>query len=311
MDFLEGALLGPLWTDTDYEDRSHRGLRLLLSFLFWLGILAMMFFINFRALSLSFIFDFPLFPLFLVLVFVSPFLSMIYYHMPVIIRLPILGIQAVKHLSFFLSVYKIFLPYLRLDINEVIVGLTNFSDNTIGRFIEFYTERYEAAGMLIGTAFLAIVGILVFIILLLVFIYLPQLLLLLVRQIQMIWDVAVRAFIRLTERRKKVPAQAPQTAMGPQPAQGAIPNQKPTPRRQAFGPRPSKADRSGINRPPVSEPSPQKNQTVEAPSPEQLPPREELFQRHEVRVPRIRPNQEISSDGANHEVASKDSKEEL
>lgn len=349
MDFLEGALLGPLWTDTDYEDRPHRGLRLLLSVLFWLGLSVIMFLINFRALSLNLLFGFPWFPLFLVLVFVSPFLAMVYYQMPVIIRFPILALQAAKHLGFFLAVYKLFLPYLRLNVNEIVAGLMSFSDNTIGRFIEFYTERYETAGMLIGTAILAILGILFFLIFLLVFVYLPQLLLLLLRQIQMIWDFTVRAFVRLTERRSKDVPPVPQTAMGP--GQGPIPSQElpapqPSGRRQEGAPgrasrseRRPRAERQAGAEP--GRPSAGQGQQAERrqqtagwqqaagrqpavgrqlreglPVREELPPREELFQRHDVRTPRIREIQENQSEAenqdktANQDRTVKESKEE-
>ena len=102
MDYLEGALLHSWWSDTDYESRRHTGTWLWYSLAFFAVLAYAALRLNLKgSMVLSENHEF-LRTVWLVLFFVTPFLCMVYYKLPFLLRLPVLFLLSVKYLSYFL-----------------------------------------------------------------------------------------------------------------------------------------------------------------------------------------------------------------
>ena len=91
MDFLEGFLMGPVWSDTEYETRRHVGFFWLVGWLF-LAIFAFLLLYPEKApvwLSMP---GYLPYVMFFVLALASPFACRYYYRMNVFVKVAILEI---------------------------------------------------------------------------------------------------------------------------------------------------------------------------------------------------------------------------
>ena len=95
MDYLEGLFLGPLWSDTDYENRRHTGLFLLYG-LSVVGVIAYSYLTGgFAGLLAGH--QILKIILLMLLFLASPFMCFRYYRMPTWVKLPVLLAEAAKY----------------------------------------------------------------------------------------------------------------------------------------------------------------------------------------------------------------------
>lgn len=203
MDYLEGALLGRYWSDTDFETRRHRGLELMLSAAFWLLLLAGVYFINFRILPRPLSRSTPWLPLFAILFLVNPLIGHFYYRMALPLRFVSLGVLLVKYVAFFLAVITALVPVFRLPEDFTLRSILEFFEGNIGQFVENQTVTYGTNGLILSMAVTVIgSGLLV-----LLFIYLmvkiPFWLYTFISWLQRIYDEAVDMYIRRRARQPK------------------------------------------------------------------------------------------------------------
>lgn len=183
MDFLEGALLGPLWSDTDYADRPHQLLAtayilLVYALLAYLLILPQK---PFFVLSVAPFFWFGFLLLFMIL---STFFSRKYYEQGLFGRLGILGFQVLKYslaTGFLLSLFR---PLYQLQLGDLKELGLQFLNENVGDFINQVSIRFRIGGLLVVGFLLALIGFFLLIFLLALLVCLPVYYLKLVRLLQ-------------------------------------------------------------------------------------------------------------------------------
>lgn len=207
LDFLEGALLGSTWTDTDFENKKYSTLVALFSTLFWAFFAYLVYKLNFsifpgflkhRSLFLS---------LLLVLFIVSPVISFIYYKLPVILRPVILACQAVKFSSVILLFYSVVVPFCKIDIRKLMTDGMLFFDHTMGSFVEVYTEQYRVLGMFLSGLFLLVVSLVLGLLIIIFLAKLPTILLKFLCYLQRVYDefiLTIFDLISILKRRSEM-----------------------------------------------------------------------------------------------------------
>lgn len=200
MDYLEGALLGPVWSDTDYENRSHKGAALLLSLAFWLGFLYLL--LQFYQDALSPVLQTPSIWMLatIVAILLSPILSYYYYNLPLVFRFIVLLFHAAKYVAAVCLIYSIVLPLISLNVDTLIPDLLLWMDNTVGTFVERNTEVYELFGLLVSGIVLVLLGALSLILSLLAIALAPILYVQLVKYTQRLFDILFLALMRQIKR---------------------------------------------------------------------------------------------------------------
>ncbi len=150
MDYWEGFLLGPLWSDTDYETKRHGGQILGIGAVVWLAIVALVlrpemqsFWISPLALRLSLL-------LFIALVAVSPFLSRVYYRLAWPLRGAVLCVQFAKLVAGMLVPANLLLKGFHLDLVALQDQAMVFFNEYLSGIIDRFTGDYGGAGMIIG-----------------------------------------------------------------------------------------------------------------------------------------------------------------
>lgn len=216
MDYLEGALLGRIWSDTDYENRRHTGVWLWSSFVFWLLTAALVLRMN-RERTLPWPGDASFwYTLTLLLIAGLPVLSRLYYSLPLIVRFPVLALHALKYGTALLAIWSSFVPATRLETENLLPALLQFLDDTAGSFIEHNTEMNQVFGLIVSSLLLVLIGIGFLLGALLVLTCLPILYLKLVTLAQAISDrihVGAEAlFHRLRYRIRHLLANRPQSS---------------------------------------------------------------------------------------------------
>lgn len=135
MDFLEGFLIGPVWSDTDYRSRRHLNAHTLLATLMAVGFVALALFPErFDSLIL---FGWPtaLF-LLILLILVSPALSIFYRRLPYYARPLLLLVYAAKYILLFYILVHAFYPKLTFEKESLLELLYARVDDHIGRALE-------------------------------------------------------------------------------------------------------------------------------------------------------------------------------
>lgn len=149
MDFLEGFLLGPLWSDTEFENRKHNGL-------FWLiglaccSLLALLFLYPEKAPILLDTSLTGLIALFILLTLVSPLISHLYYRMVLPVRLAIILLQTLKLSAGMLVLIRLVLPKIGLNMNTVAQDALDLINKIIGASTDYFTKIAQGTGMLVG-----------------------------------------------------------------------------------------------------------------------------------------------------------------
>lgn len=229
MDYLEGVLLGPVWSDTDYENRSHKGAALLSSVAFWLAFIYLL--LQFFSDSLSPLLQTPSiwFGIFIGGLLITPILSYFYYNLPLVLRLVVLALQAMKYVAAVLLVYSLIVPAISLNFETLLPDLLEWMDSTVGTFVERNTEVYELFGLLVSGIVIVLLGAIAVIMFLLAVVFAPIIYLQAVKYIQRLFDMLFLSLMReirhlIARRRRNDQLRQQQAVMNRQPNEAIDPD---------------------------------------------------------------------------------------
>ncbi len=200
MDYLEGALLGPVWSDTDYENRSHKGAALLISTAFWAGFVYHL--LSFYADNLSPWLQTPSIWLLATLagVLVAPVLCYYYYNLPLPFRFVVLAFQAAKYVAAVLIIYSLIIPAISLNFDSLLPDLIEWMDSTVGTFVERNTEVYELFGLLVSGIVLVLGGLIAFVLAVVAIVLSPILYIQVVKYTQRLFDLMFLSLMKQIRR---------------------------------------------------------------------------------------------------------------
>lgn len=193
MDYLEGLFLGPLWSDTDYENRRHTGLFLLYG-LSVVGVIAYSYLTGgFAGLLAGH--QILKIILLMLLFLASPFMCFRYYRMPIWVKLPVLLAEAAKYFVLTVLMTTWVMPYTYVSLETLQANMIGFLNKTL----ETSTERFAASagtfstvlGVITGGIYLLFLASAMLILALLI----PGTIFLLVRILQYGYDKLVHVFV--------------------------------------------------------------------------------------------------------------------
>lgn len=183
MDFLEGFLLGPTWSDTEYETRRHTGFYWLIGWLVFLGYIWLQFDPPQARPWMSLPRWAPLLVFFFLLL-AAPFTNRYYYRLNILLKLPVLALQAIKLAAAYLAVYQWVMPFYKLDVDLLPQELLEYINQTIAKSTETFTSMGQAMGMMVGVIAGGLQVVLTFVGILLVATIAPALFLVLLQLLQ-------------------------------------------------------------------------------------------------------------------------------
>ncbi len=196
MDFLEGFLLGPLWSDTEFETRKHRGFYWAFGLAITLLLLYLVLFPDKSPLLLGFSMT-SLVVIFVILAIASPFISHIYYKMILPVRLGILFLQVLKFAAGMLFLVRQVLTRIHFDSSTVGQDSLDLINTIIGATTDYFTEMAQGTGMIFGIVVGGLGVVLAIIIVVLLALVIPVIWLFLLRFIQSAVDqLAVHTVIK-------------------------------------------------------------------------------------------------------------------
>lgn len=169
MDYIEGLLLGPAWSDTEYAERQHKAQPFALFCVFYCLILL---FSGVRTgYSMK---SFISFFLFLVLSLISPFISGVYYRKDLLFRVPILLLQGCKflflQLSFIFVVRSLIQKLLNTNLRENLIGVSDVFANLFSSI----SGRLGLWGIIVATFFMGVLATVLLLLSILLFFSLPN-----------------------------------------------------------------------------------------------------------------------------------------
>lgn len=193
LDYLEGLLLGRLWSDTDYENRKHFGLFVLYGLLvdaivLYIYILGkgLLYFGNIGTIHIA---------VFILLFLANPFICFRYYRMPWWGKIMILLVKLFKAYLIISYTVSLLLPRLSVKVDDLQDFLMSYLNSTL----EKYTEKFLAT----AGSFSTVLGVLAggihvvgtVILLILAAVVIPSLIFLAVKLVQYVWDWLVNTLI--------------------------------------------------------------------------------------------------------------------
>lgn len=190
MDFLEGYLLGPQWSDTEYETHRHAGFHLLV------GLVAASAF-GFLFLSpdhaAQWIWPWPV-PVLLLLVLLlsNPLLCRHYYRHNRLIRVLILVVLALKYALAVLALFAVAMPLIRIDTSHLTQSLLAQANESIADMTDRFHALNNASAMMFGIILGSLLVLLRTALVIAVCVLVPTLFLLAVRWIQRLLDYVIR-----------------------------------------------------------------------------------------------------------------------
>ena len=193
LDYLEGLLLGRLWSDTDYENRRHFGLFVLYG-LFVDAIVLYIYILNKGLLGFGSIGPIHI-AVFVLLFLANPFICFRYYRMPLWGKLMILLVKIFKSYLIVSYTVSLLLPRLTVRVDDLQDFLISYLNSTL----EKYTEKFQAS----AGSFSTVLGVLaggvhvvgVVLLMALATIVIPSLIYLGVKLVQYVWDWVVNTLI--------------------------------------------------------------------------------------------------------------------
>ena len=193
MDYLEGLLLGRLWSDTDYENRRHFGLFIIYG-LFVDAIILFLYITNQELFGFGRIGPIHI-AIFVLLFLANPFICFRYYRMPLWGKCLILLVKIFK--SYLISSYTVslLLPKLSVQVGDLQDFLIAYLNSTL----ETYTEKFQAS----AGSFSTVLGVLaggvhvvgVVLLYAIAAIVIPSLIYLAIKLVQYVWDWVVNTLI--------------------------------------------------------------------------------------------------------------------
>ncbi len=216
MDYLEGSLLHAWWSDTDYESRKHTGTWLWLSFFSFLAIAL-------AAVKLNLDGTLGLFEeasfwrtIGLVLFFLTPFLCLVYYKLPFILRIPVLALLLLKYVAFFILFVSSIASLLVIPPDFELGTILDWGNSTFGNFLESTSSQLGVTGLFVGGAVLVLIGIAIALVILALIIFVPILLLKALNAFQYLYDTAAiwasRNISKLSKTYKSIPSSTAATS---------------------------------------------------------------------------------------------------
>ncbi|MCQ2502264.1 MAG: hypothetical protein MJ084_00715 [Saccharofermentans sp.] len=193
MDYLEGLLLGRLWSDTDYENRKHFGLFVLYGLL--VDAIVLYRYILGRGL-IGFGSIGPIhIAVFTLLSIANPFICFRYYRMPIWGKIGILLVKIFKVYLLISYTVSLLLPRLTVKVDDLQDFLVGYLNSTL----EKYTEKFQASAGSFSTVLGVLAGgvsvVVRVLLLLLAAIVIPSLIFLLVKLVQYAWDWLINTLV--------------------------------------------------------------------------------------------------------------------
>ena len=193
LDYLEGLLLGRLWSDTDFENRKHFGLFVIYGLL--VDAIVLYLYISGKGL-LNFGIIGPIhIAVFTLLFLANPFISFRYYRMPWWGKILVLAVKIYKSYLIVSYTVSLLLPRLSVQIDDLQDFLMTYLNGTL----EKYTEKFQAS----AGSFSTVLGVLAggvnvvgtVLLYALAAIIIPGLIYLAIRLVQYVWDWVVNMLI--------------------------------------------------------------------------------------------------------------------
>ena len=193
LDYLEGLLLGRLWSDTDFENRKHFGLFVIYGLL--VDAIVLYLYISGKGL-LNFGIIGPIhIAVFTLLSLANPFISFRYYRMPWWGKILVLAVKIYKSYLTVSYTVSLLLPRLSVQVDDLMDFLMTYLNGTL----EKYTEKFQAS----AGSFSTVLGVLAggvhvvgtVLLYALAAIIIPGLIYLAIRLVQYVWDWVVNTLI--------------------------------------------------------------------------------------------------------------------
>jgi hypothetical protein len=193
LDYLEGLLLGRLWSDTDFENRKHFGLFVIYGLL--VDAIVLYLYISGKGL-LNFGIVGPIhIAVFTLLFLANPFISFRYYRMPWWGKILVLAVKIYKSYLIISYTVSLLLPRLSVQVDDLQDFLMTYLNGTL----EKYTEKFQAS----AGSFSTVLGVLAggvhvvgtVLLYALAAIIIPGLIYLAIRIVQYVWDWVVNTLI--------------------------------------------------------------------------------------------------------------------
>lgn len=193
LDYLEGLLLGRLWSDTDFENRKHFGLFVIYGLL--VDAIVLYLYISGKGL-LNFGVIGPIhIAVFTLLFLANPFISFRYYRMPWWGKILVLAVKIYKSYLIVSYTVSLLLPRLSVQVDDLQDFLMTYLNGTL----EKYTEKFQAS----AGSFSTVLGVLAggvhvvgtVLLYALAAIIIPGLIYLAVKLVQYVWDWVVNTLI--------------------------------------------------------------------------------------------------------------------
>ena len=193
MDYLEGLMLGKLWSDTDYENRKH----------FWLFIIygllcnCIVLYTYILGKRLLWFGDvgMPLLAAFIVLFVASPFINFRYYRMPLWGKILVLAEKIFKSYLVLSYTVGLILPKLTVNMGDLQTVIVDYLNQTL----ETYTTKYAASSGSFATVTGVLAGglhvMLVVLVNIAVIMVIPGLIYIAFRICQYVWDWLINTLI--------------------------------------------------------------------------------------------------------------------
>ena len=193
LDYLEGLLLGRLWSDTDYENRKHFGLFVLYGLL--VDAIVLCIYISGQVFGGFGIIGPIHIAVFTLLFLANPFICFRYYRMPWWGKLLVLATKIFKSYLIVSYTVSLLLPRLSVQVDDLQDFLMSYLNSTL----EKYTEKFLAS----AGSFSTVLGVLAggvhvvgtILLYALAAIIIPGLLYLAIKLVQYVWDWIVNTLI--------------------------------------------------------------------------------------------------------------------
>lgn len=194
MDYLEGSLIGPVWSDTEYKRRRHLGSHIILS------VLMLVFFVlSFARPQWTDRFVFVSYPasliLLIILLLLTPFLSSFYYRLPFAIRPLLLLLYIFKYILLFYILLHFFLPLVPDQIDDASILILERMDNHVSAAIGFFEFAGSLFGMILGIVAGGLWVVLEMLLLVVFLLAVPLTSLGLMKGIQYLLDITYKRFV--------------------------------------------------------------------------------------------------------------------
>ena len=194
MDYFEGLLLGPQWSDTDYANRKH----FFSFFSFGLLVCAVVVLYIFFPDQMSFLLmgDWNIKAGLLIFLFVaSPFLSFRYYRFPIFLKIPILIIQACKLILLVAVAMGYFLPMIHFSFADAQVFLIDFVNKTLENSVRRFSDDSGSFSTILGVIAGGLYFLFLFLVLFSASVLIPGLGMFFFRLIQLGYEKIVARFV--------------------------------------------------------------------------------------------------------------------